>query len=205
MARELVGKLGLERGFKEVSEILFLLYQIFKERDATIAEINPLAMTKQGAFAADAKLSIDDDALLRQGFAREKENYVELQGSIGCIVNGAGLAMSTMDTLKYLGGEPANFLDIGGGAAKDAVKEAVEKIATHPNLKLIFVNILGGITKCDDIARGIVESRDMIKVPVVIRLRGTNEEEARALLESEGFEMVASMTKAARKAVEIAT
>ncbi len=205
-AREIIGNLGLKREeFKSVSNILYLLYNIFEERDCILLEINPLGITNEGAYAVDARMVVDDNALFRQGIKIESSlSYVELDGDIGCIVNGAGLAMSTMDTIKNLGGKPANFLDIGGGASKEKMKEAIEKIISHPQLKAVFINILGGITKCDEIARGIIDSKDLLDIPLVIRLRGTNEKEATRLLESKGFEILVSMDKAAKKVVELA-
>jgi succinyl-CoA synthetase beta subunit len=206
MARELIEKLRLEKDeFKAVSGILWALYKVFKDHDAQIAEINPLATTKQGIFAADAKLIIDDDALFRQKFGQEKKElpYVELNGYIGCIVNGAGLAMSTMDTLKHLGGEPANFLDIGGGASAEVMKKALEKVSAHSKVKVILINILGGITRCDDIAKGILSAIGGISVPVVVRFRGTNEEEGVKILRDRGFDMQRDMVEAAKKAIEV--
>jgi succinyl-CoA synthetase beta subunit len=206
MAREFAARLGLAgEEFKAFTGILLKLYRVFTERDATLAEINPLVVAEEGVFAADAKLVIDDDALYRQTFEKKEKGlpYVELEGNIGCIVNGAGLAMSTMDTLKHLGGEPANFLDIGGGASSEVMKKALEQVAAHPSVKVIFINILGGITRCDEIARGILGAISDIDTPVVVRFRGTNEEEGVAILKEEGFEVERDMIKAAEKAIEV--
>jgi succinyl-CoA synthetase beta subunit len=205
MARELASGLGLDsESFKKVSDVLLKLYRVFSEKDAQLAEINPLVIADEGVFAADAKIVIDEDALFRQDFEVKTRGlpYVELDGSIGCIVNGAGLAMSTMDTLKHLGGEPANFLDIGGGAGSDVMREALLKVAAHPKVRVIFINILGGITRCDEIARGILAARQGISPPLVVRFRGTNEEEGIALLRDAGIEVERDMIAAAKLAIE---
>ncbi|WP_456474118.1 ADP-forming succinate--CoA ligase subunit beta [Candidatus Pyrohabitans sp.] len=205
MARELASQLDLEpEEFKKVSGVLLKLYRVFSEKDAQLVEINPLVIAEEGVFAADAKIVIDEDALFRQDFEEKARGmpYVELGGSIGCIVNGAGLAMSTMDTLKHLGGEPANFLDIGGGASKEVMREALLKVASHPKVRVIFINILGGITRCDEIARGILEARQGIHLPLVVRFRGTNESEGIALLQREGIEVERDMLTAAKLAIE---
>ncbi len=205
-ARELASKLGLEaEEFKKVSSILLNLYRVFEAKDAQLAEINPLVIAEEGVFAADAKLVIDEDALFRQDFDVKKDlPYVELSGNIGCIVNGAGLAMATMDTIKHLGGEPANFLDIGGGASSEIMRKALEKVSSHSQVKVIFVNILGGITRCDEIARGIIEASERIEKPLVVRLRGTKEEEGVALLKEKGYEVERDMIKAAKLAIAAA-
>jgi len=205
MARELCAEAGLRGGeLRQVAEVLHRMYGVFQSRDALLVEVNPLAITPGGVVAADAKLSIDDDAWFRQGMEqREEQRYVELEGSIGCIVNGAGLAMATMDTLKRLGGEPANFLDIGGGAGAEAMKRAVARVTSNPSVRVLLVNILGGITRCDEIAEGIVEAVQEVRVPVVVRLMGTNEEEGRQILRAAGIEVERDMLAAARLAVEL--
>lgn len=206
-ARQLIDELGLDNALiNPLSRIILQLYQVFVTMDAEIAEINPLVLTPTGVVAADAKLIIDDDALFRQkSFKMQEEGlpYVELEGNIGCIVNGAGLAMSTMDTLKDLGGEPANFLDIGGGASAKIMEEALEKVVLHKGVKVILINILGGITRCDEIARGILKVIHKISVPVVVRLRGTNEEEGLNLLKEVGLKGESSMIKAAQAAIAL--
>ncbi len=206
MARELAAELHPEpEVFGEVAGVLLRLYRIFEEKDAQLVEINPLAVTDEGVIAADAKVVIDEDALFRQDFGVKGRGlpYVELEGSIGCVVNGAGLAMATMDTLKHLGGEPANFLDIGGGAGEEVMREALLKVASHPGVRVVFINILGGITRCDEIARGIIGASRSIDLPLVVRFRGTNEEEGAALLREAGIEVEKDMIKAARLAIEM--
>lgn len=204
-ARQLIDALKLPNAYQNsLSQIILQLYRVFTQKDAEIAEINPLVITPKGILAADAKLIIDDDALFRQrSFQKEEEKmpYVELEGSIGCIVNGAGLAMSTMDTLKQFGGEPANFLDIGGGASAEVMKEALLKVVKHPGVKVILINILGGITRCDEIAKGILQVVETISVPVVVRLRGTNEVEGLKLLQDAGLQVESSMIQATQAAI----
>ena len=206
MARELASELGLKgEEFKRVGDVLHKLYRIFAEKDAQLVEVNPLVIAEEGVFAADAKVTIDEDALFRQDFGAKGRGlpYVELDGSIGCVVNGAGLAMATMDTLKHLGGEPANFLDIGGGAGSDVMREALLKVSSHPKVRVVLINILGGITRCDEIAKGILEAREGISLPLVVRLRGTKEEEGTALLREAGIEVERDMIAAAKLAIEI--
>jgi succinyl-CoA synthetase beta subunit len=189
-----------------------------------MAEINPLISTPQGEVKAiDAKVSLDDNDLFRhpeiaayrdtgaeppaETRARDAGlSFVKLDGSVGCCVNGAGLAMATMDLVKYYGGEPANFLDIGGSSNPDKVVAALEIITSDPNVKVILFNIFGGITRCDDVARGIVEAtrRIDIKVPIVIRLTGTNEKEALEILGKAGFSAYTSMDEVVEKAVQLA-
>lgn len=205
-ARELASRLSLSaKEFKQLSSILLSLYALFTKRDAQLVEINPLAVTKEGLLAGDAKLVIDDDASFRQEIGEEKGlPYVELHGNIGCIVNGAGLAMATMDTIKQLGGLPANFLDIGGGASSEVMRKALEKVSSHPEVKVIFVNILGGITRCDEIARGIVEASSEVEKHLVVRLRGTREEKGVRILRARGYEVERDMIGAAKKAIQVA-
>ncbi len=210
----------------QAAGILKKLYRAFTEIEAQLAEINPLVETQDGEIVAvDAKILLDDNALFRhpdleklrdmdyeeQTELEAKEadlSYVKLQGTIGCCVNGAGLAMATMDVIKHFGGEPANFLDIGGSSRPEKVLKAMEIIASDPNVKAIFFNIFGGITRCDDVANGLVEAfRQMeIKVPIVIRLTGTNEELAREILEQSGLPLVTvkTMAEGAKKAIELA-
>lgn len=214
-------------GFASFASIVKGLYRAFVDKDCSLAEINPLVVTSDGkVVAADAKINFDDNALGRhpeiaalrnreeepelERAAREKRlNYVKLDGRIGCVVNGAGLAMATMDIVKHFGGEPANFLDIGGGARSEQVAEALKIIVSDPNVNTIFFNIFGGIVRCDLVAQGIKEALGMLpdwNTPIVIRLSGTNEEIAREMLQGVPFLVpVASMSDGARKAVELST
>ena len=198
------------------------LYKAFIAFDSSLAEINPLVVTKQGdVIACDAKMNFDDNAIFRQkkvvalrdvneedpgeSEAHDKGlNFIKLDGDIGCMVNGAGLAMATMDMIKYFGAEPANFLDIGGGAKAQQVKDALDIILRDENVKAIFVNIFGGIVRCDLVAEGIITAKKELGIdrPIVIRLIGTNDEVAREMLQKEGFFSYADMPEAAKKAVE---
>ncbi|HKY60839.1 MAG TPA: ADP-forming succinate--CoA ligase subunit beta [Gemmatimonadota bacterium] len=200
------------------------LYAAFLDVDASLAEINPLVVTKAGELLAiDAKLNLDDNALFRhpdleklrdpsdedpaETEAREKGlSYVKLDGNIGCIVNGAGLAMATMDLIKYYGAEPANFLDIGGSSNPEKVVNAMRIILSDPNVKAVLFNIFGGITRCDDVANGIVAALEQleVEVPIVIRLTGTNEDEALRILEAVGLPATNSMDDVVQRAIEMA-
>jgi succinyl-CoA synthetase beta subunit len=208
--RDLTGKAP-----KEIGPVINKLYRIFCEKDALLAEINPLVVTPAGIFAADAKIIVDDNALGRQGIAvnrdlseREREaekhgfSYVELDGSIGVIGNGAGLTMSTLDLIGYYGGKAANFLDVGGGAESERVMHAVRLVGSVPSVKVIVVNLLGGITKCDEVAKGIIVAG--VPQRVIVRLAGTNEAEGRRLLTEKGYEMLETMDLVVKKAVEVA-
>ncbi len=190
------------------------LYHVFCHKDALLAEINPLVTTPGGVYAADAKLIIDDNSLARQGIAvnrdlteREREaekhgfSFVELGGNIGVIGNGAGLTMSTLDLIEFYGGKAADFLDVGGGADSERVMHAVRLVASVPNVKVIVVNLLGGITRCDEVARGIIASG--VSVPVIVRIAGTNAEEGRKLLSEKGYEMLDTMDLVVKRAVEV--
>ena len=208
---------------KQASKIIAQLYDSFVECGASMAEINPLITTPSGEVKAiDAKMSIDDSELFRRSEiaalrdtsseppaetrAREAGlSYVKLDGSVGCCVNGAGLAMATMDLVKYYGGEPANFLDIGGSSDPDKVVAALEIITSDPSVKSILFNIFGGITRCDDVANGIVEAASGmdIEAPIVIRLTGTNEELALDILKGAGFSAYTSMDEVVEKAVRL--
>ncbi len=201
------------------------LYQVFVEKDCSIAEINPLVVTGDGkVMALDAKLNFDSNALYRQKDVLEyrdldEENpkeieaskydlsYIALDGNIGCMVNGAGLAMATMDIIKYYGGEPANFLDVGGGATAEKVTEAFKIILSDENVKGIFVNIFGGIMKCDVIAQGVVEATKQVglTIPLVVRLEGTNVELGKKILEESGLNITSaeSMADGAQKIVSL--
>ena len=209
---------------KQTAKVMGQLYRAFVQSGASMAEINPLITTPDGTVKAiDAKLSVDDNELFRrpdvaayrdaaseppaETKARESGlSYVKLDGNVGCCVNGAGLAMATMDLVKYYGGEPANFLDIGGSSNPDKVVAALEIITSDPNVKSILFNIFGGITRCDDVAKGIVTatSRIDIQTPIVIRLTGTNEAEGLAILSEAGFSATTSMDEVVEKAVQLA-
>jgi succinyl-CoA synthetase beta subunit len=210
---------------RAASRIMTQLYKAFMETGASLAEINPLVVTPAGEVVAlDAKISIDDNELdrrpqiaaLRDETAEEpsevdarKANltFIKLDGNVGCIVNGAGLAMATMDLVKYYGGEPANFLDIGGSSNPQKVVDALRIITSDPNVRAILFNIFGGITRTDDVANGIVTAtkQNPLTVPIVIRLTGTNEEIAVKILEANGFAAMTDMDEAVQKAVALAT
>ncbi len=198
-----------------IAEVIKKLCRVFTDYDCTLAEINPLAETGDGIFALDAKMVVDDSALFRQDFKEEetgsleelaKKNgmsYVGLEGDIGCIVNGAGLAMATLDMITYYGGKPANFMDVRAGASAQQVKTALEMVSSNRNVKAIIINIFGGITRCDEVARGIVEVMPEIKLPLVIRLTGTNEDEGRSMLEKYGIILALSTEEAAAAVVKL--
>jgi succinyl-CoA synthetase beta subunit len=206
----------------QAAEILMRLYRVYTEGDCSLAEINPLAVTPDGkVLALDAKVTLDDNAAFRhkdwenwrdpaeetpgERLAREKGlSYVKLDGDIGCIVNGAGLAMATMDLIKHYGGEPANFLDIGGSSNPEKVTAALKIITTESHVRAILFNIFGGITRCDDVANGIVASLESspLSVPLVIRLTGTNEDRARDILKAHGLGATTSMDEAVRMVIE---
>lgn len=222
-ARMVAFGLGIEselmRGFLS---ILRSLYDAFVGADASLAEINPLILTGDDRWLAlDSKVTLDDNALYRHPTfdelrdANEEDptetrarangiSFVKLDGYIGCVVNGAGLAMATMDAVKQQGGEPANFLDVGGGASADQVALALELVLADPAVKAILFNIFGGITRCDLVAKGILEARTHVEVnvPMVIRLVGTNQDEGRKILSDAGITTVDTMTEAARGVVE---
>lgn len=199
------------------------LYKLFVEKDASLAEINPLVKLGDGTLKAiDAKMTFDDNALFRhpdvaelfEPTAEERKereakdkgfSYVNLGGNIGCMVNGAGLAMATMDMIKLYGGEPANFLDIGGSSNPEKIVEAMKLLLSDKHVKVVLINIFGGITRCDDVAKGLLEAFKIIHtdIPIVIRLTGTNEKEGRALLEGTHFTVGTSMADAGHKAVEL--
>ena len=222
--RELAGVLGLQGdSLRQAGAFLRNLYTLFLEKDCSMIEINPLVVTTQGELTAlDAKIAFDDNALFRhsdvQAFRDRAEeapaeteassfglNFIKLDGSIGCMVNGAGLAMATMDIIQLHGASPANFLDVGGGASEEAVKNAFRIILQDPGVKAVLVNIFGGIMRCDIVANGIVNaSRDIgVTVPVVVRLEGTNVEEGKRILAESGLKILvaADLEDAARKVV----
>jgi len=208
-AAKLAYALGLE-GKQQKSAVKFFmaLYRAYREIDASLAEINPLVVTEDGeVMALDAKINLDDNALYRHQdiveyrdlneeepaeieASRYSLNYIKLDGNVGCMVNGAGLAMATMDLIKLAGGEPANFLDVGGSASAETVKNGFRIILTDPNVKAILINIFGGIVRCDRVAEGVVEAVNAlggVNVPVIIRLAGTNAEKAGEILQSSGL------------------
>ena len=210
---------------RAAAQILRQLYDAFVASGASLAEINPLVTTPEGRVVAlDAKMVIDDNELdrrpelaaLRDESAEEPSEvmarnanltFIKLDGNVGCVVNGAGLAMATMDLVKYYGGDPANFLDIGGSSNPEKVVNALRIITSDPNVKAILFNIFGGITRTDDVANGIVTatSQNPLKVPIVIRLTGTNEEIAVKILEKHGFAAMTDMDEAVKRAVALAT
>ena len=213
-----------DRGLvNNTAKIIRQLYAAFTSSGASMIEINPLITTTSGEVKAiDAKMTIDDSELFRRPAlveyrdlsaepaaetkAREADlSYVKLDGNVGCCVNGAGLAMATMDLVKYYGGEPANFLDIGGSSNSEKVVSALEIITSDSNVKVILINIFGGITRCDDVARGIVEATTRIdmELPIVIRLTGTNEKEGLDILAEAGFSAFSSMNDVVERAVEM--
>ncbi|MGQ9556988.1 MAG: ADP-forming succinate--CoA ligase subunit beta [Desulfurispora sp.] len=220
LAREISRRLNLSGSiYKEFNALLPRLYQIFREKDAELVEINPLVVSGESLIAADAKVTIDDEALFRQKdipYVEERTeaerkahalglSYVQLDGNIAVMANGAGITMGTLDIIQHYGGAPANFLDAGGGTGKEATAKALE-ILLSTNPKVILINIFGGITRCDDVASALVQVKKEIgiPVPVVIRLVGTNEEIGVRILKENGFEAYRVMHEAAAKAVELA-
>jgi succinyl-CoA synthetase beta subunit len=225
-ARKLAFALGLE-GIQHKNAVKFLtgLYKAYEKSDCSLAEINPLVVTKDGdVIALDAKMNFDDNALYRHPEILEYRdldeeapleieaskfnlNYIKLDGNVGCMVNGAGLAMATMDIIKLAGGEPANFLDVGGGANKTTVANGFKIILSDPNVKAILINIFGGIVRCDRVAQGVIDAaKEMdIHVPIVVRLEGTNAKEAGELLAASGlnFEVAGSLKDAAEKVTSV--
>ncbi len=223
-AREIAFGLGLEGGeIKQAVNLIMGCYRAFRELDATMVEINPLVVTKEGGLVAlDAKMSFDDNALFRrpaiselrdksqedprEAYAADRGlSYVGLDGNIGCIINGAGLAMATMDMIKHAGGEPANFLDIGGGATPDRVTKAFNAVLLDEGVEAILVNIFAGINRCDWVAEGVVQAVQKIdlQVPLVVRLAGTNVEEGQKILADSGLPIITatSLADAAEKVV----
>ncbi len=224
-ARDVAVAMDLPREYmKDFVKIAMGLWEVYKATDATLAEINPLVITKDKKMVAlDGKMMIDDSALFRQPDLNEMRDtdeddpaeiearkyglsFIKLDGNIGCMVNGAGLAMTSMDVIKLFGGEPANFLDIGGGASAEKVTAAMRIILTDPNVKAVLFNIFGGITRCDEVARGILVAMEEVKpkVPMIVRLVGTNAEEGRRLLENANMITAETLADAAKKSVEAA-
>lgn len=225
-ARKLAFKLGLKGDtFKLGVKFLMALYKAFEASDASLAEINPMLITKQGdVLALDAKMNFDDNALKRHPDIAEMRdldeedsleveagkfdlNYIKLDGNVGCMVNGAGLAMATMDIIMLKGGMPANFLDVGGGVSEESVKNAFRILVSDPDVKAALVNIFGGIVRCDLVAKGIVKAAKEIgiNIPVVIRLEGTNVELGKQILQDSGLEFypASGMAEAAEKVVPL--
>jgi succinyl-CoA synthetase beta subunit len=225
-ARRLAFGLGLEgEAFKNAVKFLLALYKAYEETDASLAEINPLVLTTDGqVLALDAKMNFDDNALFRHPEIVEMRdideedplefeaskynlNYIRLKGNVGCMVNGAGLAMATMDLIKLAGGEPANFLDVGGGAKAETVEQGFRIILSDPNVKAILINIFGGIVRCDRVAQGVVEAARKVgvNVPVVVRLEGTNAEEGAKILKESGLNFIVAngFKDAAEKVVNV--
>jgi succinyl-CoA synthetase beta subunit len=225
-ARRLAFGLGLDgEAFKNAVKFLLALYKSYEETDASLAEINPLVLTTDGqVLALDAKMNFDDNALFRHPEIVEMRdideedpleveaskynlNYIRLNGNVGCMVNGAGLAMATMDLIKLAGGEPANFLDVGGGAKTETVEQGLRIILSDPNVKAILINIFGGIVRCDRVAMGVVEAAKKVgvNIPVVIRLEGTNAEEGARILKESGLNFIVAngFKDAAEKVVNV--
>ena len=221
IARDVVRRMGIPLNApqgKELVKIIKTLYQIFTQKDADLVEINPLVISGDKVIAADAKVTIDDEALYRQvDLPRVEErtsaekvahdlglSYVELDGDIGVMANGAGITMGTLDTLTYYGGKPANFLDAGGGTGEEGTAKALELILSR-NPKSIIINIFGGITRCDDVARGLIAALDQLKVniPIVVRLSGTNSKEGLEIIKSANLPVVETMTQAAQMAISL--
>ena len=208
---------------RQATGIFLALYRLFMETDSTLAEINPMVLTSgKKIVAVDGKMNFDDNALyLQPGILAMREtmedeaveiaaeekglSYIKLSGTIGCMVNGAGLAMATMDMIKLYGGEPANFLDIGGSSNPQKVVDAMDILISDKNVKAVLINIFGGITRCDDVAAGLVTALKKIQsgIPVVIRLSGTNAEEGLQIIRDHGLEPVTSMSEAAKMAIEL--
>ncbi|OIO23424.1 MAG: succinate--CoA ligase subunit beta [Ignavibacteria bacterium CG1_02_37_35] len=225
-ARELAFALGLSgESFKNFQKFIKQLYAAYEATDASLLEINPLVITNDNRIVAlDAKMNIDDNALFRHPeilayrdlgeedpleieASKYNLNYIKLDGNVGCMVNGAGLAMGTMDIIKLAGGEPANFLDVGGGANKETVANGFKIILSDPNVKAILINIFGGIVRCDRVAAGVIEATKTVNVtiPIVVRLEGTNAKEAGVLLKESGlnFEVATTLKDAAEKVTAI--
>ena len=226
-ARKLAYGLNLtDSAFKEATATFMKMYACYQATDASLVEINPLVLTEEGhILALDSKFNFDDNALYRQKDIAEMRdlseedpmeveagryylNYIKLDGNVGCMVNGAGLAMATMDIIKLAGGEPANFLDVGGTASAETVKNGFRIILSDKNVKAVLINIFGGIVRCDRVANGVVQAvKELgLEVPVVVRLQGTNAEEARTILRESGVSIIpaVSMKDAAEKVVKSA-
>ncbi|MBS7258552.1 MULTISPECIES: ADP-forming succinate--CoA ligase subunit beta [Methanobrevibacter] len=212
-AREIARKMDVPSDLiSPLGDIIWKLYNVFTTYDCDTAEINPLVLTPNGLIAADAKLVVENDSLFRHQdlverlrYKQKTVDFVKLDGDIAVIGNGAGLTLTAMDMIKLNGGEPATFLDIGGGASEQIINKALNIVLNYDPVKVVFLNVLGGITKADDVARGVINVLNEVEreVPIVIRLTGTNEEEGHKLLEEAGIPYETSMEKAAKKAVEL--
>ena len=212
-AREIARKMGAPSDLiAPMGDIIWKLYNVFDKYDADTAEINPLVLTPKGLIAADAKLVVENDSLFRHQdlvemlhYKQKAFDFVQLDGDIAVIGNGAGLTLTAMDMIKLNGGAPATFLDIGGGASEQVINRALDIVLSYDPVRVVFLNVLGGITKADDVARGVVKALEQSKreVHIVIRLTGTNEEEGQRILEEAGITYELSMEKAARKAVDL--
>ena len=225
--RKLSYGLGLEPALvRKTGKVMASLYEAFMHTDASLIEINPLVLTEEGdLYALDAKMNFDDNALYRHAdvqayrdyqeeepleiqASRSSLNYIKLDGNVGCMVNGAGLAMATMDIIKVAGGSPANFLDVGGGASVDQVRNAFRILVSDKNVKAVLINIFGGIMRCDIVAEGVVQAaKDLgVTIPVVVRLEGTNVEQGREILQNSAleFEVAMGMADAAEKVCRLA-
>ena len=210
-AREIARKMGVGSELvSKIGDIIWKLYNVYDKYDAEVAEINPLILTDDGLIAADAKLEIENDALFRHQdqvkqnrFKKKDFAFVKLDGDIAVIGNGAGLTLTGMDMVTLFGGKPATFLDIGGGASDESIKKALNLVLNYPPVKVVFLNVLGGITRADDVARGVIAALEDNKwdVNIVTRLTGTNEEEGQRLLEEAGIPYEISLEEAAKKAV----
>jgi succinyl-CoA synthetase beta subunit len=224
-ARDIAAGIDLPRDhWRSFMQIATGLWKAYTECDATLAEINPLVITADNRLlAVDGKMLIDDNALFKHPDLAEMRDldveaaseiearkyglsYIKLDGSIGCMVNGAGLAMTTMDIIKLFGGEPANFLDIGGGAGAEKVSAALRIILSDPNVKAVLLNVFGGITRCDEVARGLLTALEEVKpkVPIIVRLAGTNAEEGRQMLANANLITAETLVDAAKKAIAVA-
>jgi succinyl-CoA synthetase beta subunit len=226
-ARWVARRLGYSgRDMNALTDLILRLYRVAQEMDAELTEINPLALTDAGFVAADARLNVDNNALFRHPdlaqmsqeaeeaelSEREREarglglTYIELDGDVGVIGNGAGLTMATIDTVTLHGGKPANFLDLGGGASAELIGTGVSYVLSDPRVRALFVNILGGITRCDETALGVIEARERTGSgkPIVVRMTGTNEEEGRRLLKEAGIDALDTMEEAAERVVALA-
>jgi succinyl-CoA synthetase beta subunit len=225
--RRLAFGLGLKDDLgKQVGKLLGALYRVFLEQDASLVEVNPCIVTRDGRLLAlDAKINFDDNALFRHPelaglrdlneeepleieASKHALNYIKLDGNVGCMVNGAGLAMSTMDIIQLAGGQPANFLDVGGGASAEQIREAFKILVADRNVRAVLINIFGGILRCDRLATGVVEAaRELhLTVPIVVRMEGTNVKQGREILRKSGlnFTVAADMKDAAGKVVALA-
>ncbi|RLI05998.1 ADP-forming succinate--CoA ligase subunit beta [Candidatus Bathyarchaeota archaeon] len=224
-ARKIVKKLGLDgEDLRKSASIVYNLFRVAMDYDAELAETNPFVKTSDGRFVAvDVRIIVDDNALFRHPELKDRETtrpedtpleaearkiglaYVDLEGEVGVLGNGAGLVMATLDLVKHYGSSPANFLDIGGGARADLIKNSIKIILSKPQVKVVLVNILGGITRCDEVAKGIVEALNEtgLRKPLAVRMIGTREEEGRKILEDAGIHVYSSMEEAAQGALKL--